>query len=63
MANPFFEAIMGNNSRGSIPSKEVLVQMAQQFKRNPLGFLLYLFSCLRDGIAMGFHLLCVRFQI
>lgn len=40
MANPFFEAIMGNNSRGSIPSKEVLVQMAQQFKRNPLGFLL-----------------------
>ena len=40
MSNPFFEAMMGNKPGGGMPSKEVLVQMAQQFKRNPFNFLL-----------------------
>ena len=44
MPNPFFEAMVGisrgNPIQGGIPSKQVLVQAAQQFKANPFRFIM-----------------------
>ena len=38
MPNPFFDAMMGN--RASLAGPQNLIGMAQQFKANPIGFLL-----------------------
>lgn len=39
MPNPFFNALMGNKS-ASVAGPQNLIGMAQQFKANPVGFLL-----------------------